>query len=281
MSEGASHYIHGVEPEEQARLSRLNDLLNEACLRYADPQPGQRVLDVGCGLAQLTRRLARAVQPGGRVVGIERDADQLRTARRLAEADGEADLVDLRPGEAAALPLADAEWGGFDLAHTRFLLEHVPDPLAVVRGMVRAVRPGGRIVLCDDDHALIRLWPEPPGVLAMWRAYERSYDRLGNDPFVGQRLVELLHKAGAAPEANDWVFFGACAGSPRFPPMAENFLGVLRGARPALIRFQLMDADQIDAALAAFQVWARRPDAALWYAAAVAVGRRPDTGGKG
>ena len=37
------------------------------------------------------------------------------------------------------------------------------DPLAVVRQMVRAVKPGGRVVLADDDHDLLRLWPEPPG----------------------------------------------------------------------------------------------------------------------
>jgi hypothetical protein len=129
-------------------------------------------------------------------------------------------------------------------------------------------------VLCDDDHALIRLWPDPPGVLAVWRAYERSYDRLGNDPYIGQRLVEMLYRAGARPEANDWVFFGACAGSPRFGPMVENFIGVLRGAKETLVRFDLFDAAAIDASLAALQEWGRRPDAALWYAAAVAVGRK-------
>jgi SAM-dependent methyltransferase len=275
MTHQPSHYIHGTEPDEQHRLSRLNDLLNEACLRPVAPRPGQRALDVGSGLGQFTRLLARSVQPGGHVVGVERDPDQLATARQLAAADGEAELVDFRAGDATDLPLSAGEWGTFDLAHTRFLLEHVPDPLAVVRAMVRAVRPGGRVVLCDDDHALLRLWPEPAGVLAVWRAYERSYDRLGNDPYVGQRLVELLHRAGARPEHNDWVFFGACAGSPRFGPMVENFIGVLRGAKETLVRFDLFDGAAIDAALAAMREWGRRPDAALWYAAAVTVGRRP------
>ena len=276
MSAGPSQYIHGVAPEEQARLALLNGLLNDACLRQIAPRPGERVLDVGSGLAQFTRALARAVRPGGRVVGVERDPAQMGAARRLAAGDGEADLVELRSGEATALPLADGEWGTFDLAHTRFLLEHVPDPRAVVRGMVRAVRPGGRVVLCDDDHALLRLWPEPPGVAELWRAYERSYDRLGNDPYVGCRLVELLYRAGAAPERNDWVFFGGCAGAPHFPALVTNFAVLLRGARDTLVRLQLIDAEPADAAIAAFEDWGRRPDAALWYAAAVAVGRRPE-----
>lgn len=276
MSAGPSQYIHGASPTEQARLSLLNDLLNEACLRQAAPRPGERVLDLGCGLAQFTRQLARAVRPGGCAVGIERDADQLAAARRLAAQDGEADLIELRPGEAAQPPLTDAEWGSFDLAHARFLLEHVPDPLAVVRVLVRAVRPGGRVVLCDDDHALVHLWPGPPGFAELWRAYERSYDRLGNDPYVGRRLVELLHKAGAAPVHCDWVFFGGCAGEPRFGLLVENFTGILRGAADTLVRLQLIDAGAIDAALVAFREWGRRPDAVLWYAAPVAVGRRAD-----
>src|SRR5688500_12447909 len=128
MGEGSSHYIHGVEPDEQARLSALNDLLNAACLRPAAPRPGERVLDVGSGLGQFTRLLARAVRPGGAGAGVARAAAPLAAARRLAAAAGEADLVDLRAGDATALPLAGGEWGTFDLAHTRFLLEHVPDP---------------------------------------------------------------------------------------------------------------------------------------------------------
>ena len=71
--------------------------------------------------------------------------------------------MDLRSGDALALPLRTEEWGDFDVAHARFVLEHVRDPLGVVRSMVRAVKFGGRIVLEDDDHEVIRLWPEPPG----------------------------------------------------------------------------------------------------------------------
>ena len=72
------------------------------------------------------------------------------------------DLVELREGDVYSLPLRDDEWGSFDVVHTRFLLEHVPDPQAVVDEMVRAVRPGGRVALLDDDHELLRLAPEVP-----------------------------------------------------------------------------------------------------------------------
>src|SRR5262245_63036061 len=118
---------------------------------------GEKALDVGSGLGQLTRAMARQVGEGAPVVGIERSADQLAEARRLAERAGEAHLLDLRQGDAARLSLRDEEWSTFDVAHARFVLEHVPEPTAVVREMVRAVRPGGRVILEDDSHDVFRL----------------------------------------------------------------------------------------------------------------------------
>lgn len=272
-------YIHGAQPDEQRRLSLLNRLLNEACLRELALEGGERILDVGSGLGQFTRAMARAAGPNAVVVGVERDAAQHAEADRLAAGAGEAHLVRFRSGNAHALPLADDEWGSFDVVHTRFLLEHVADPLGVVRQMVRAARPGGRIVLADDDHAILRLWPEPPGVATLWEAYYRSYDRLGNDPFVGRRLVALLHEAGAQPRRIAAPFFGACAGDPAFPGMVENFAGVLGGARDTILTHAFFDAAYFDEAMAAFRAWGHRPDAALWYTVCWAEGQRLPSNG--
>lgn len=276
MTPEDGHYIHGTHPDEQRRLSLLNDLLNENSLGALSLSAGERVIDVGSGLGQLARAMGGAVRPGGSVVGIERDPKQLDEARRRATVDGEEQLVEFRPGDAVDLPLTDSEWGSFDVAHARFLLEHVPDPLAVVRSMVRAVRPGGRIVLEDDDHDVLRLYPELPGIDALWRAYIRSYERLGNDPFVGRHLVALLHRAGATPVRNNYLFFGSCSGSPSFPGFVDNFAGVIEGAREHILSTLEPGSIDFDAAVSTFREWGRRPDAALWYGTFWAEGRRPD-----
>ena len=52
-------YLHGSEPEEQRRLSLLNDLLNEGSLRALDLRGDEKILDVGSGLGQLSRAMAR------------------------------------------------------------------------------------------------------------------------------------------------------------------------------------------------------------------------------
>jgi ubiquinone/menaquinone biosynthesis C-methylase UbiE len=268
-----SHYVHGSAPQEQARLGLMNRVLNQPHLRAIALTGGERVLDVGSGTGVFARELALAVGEAGRVVGVERDPRQLEAAHELLRGTPEGTRVDLRAGDAFELPLAAAEWGSFDLAHARFLLEHVPDPLEVVRAMVRAVRPGGRIVLADDDHDVLRFWPEPPAAEALWRAYMRSYTARGNDPHLGRRLVALLHQAGAEPVRNDWIFFGGCAGEERFPTVVANLRGILCGAREAILE-HLSSAD-FDAGLAAYDAWSARPDAALWFALCWAEGQRP------
>jgi hypothetical protein len=141
--------------------------------------------------------------------------------------------------------------------------------------MVRAVRPGGRIVVQDDDHDLLRIHPEPPGFMATWRAYQRTYDRIGCDPWIGRRLVALLHEAGARPARSTLVNFGACAGDPNFPGLIENLSGILVGGRSAVVGGGLLGAAEYDDALEALGAWAKRPDAAFWYAICWAEGVRP------
>ena len=274
MTRHGPEYIHGTERDEQRRLSLLNDRMNEASMRAIGVRPGERILDLGCGLAQLTRAMAKAAGPGARALGVDRSAEQIAEALRQAREAGETGWIELREGDALEPPLRETERGSFDLAHVRFLLEHLPDPIALVRVMVRAVRTGGRVVLEDEDHDILRLWPEPPGARALWDAYVRSYDRLGNDPYVGRKLVSLLHDAGAAPVRSTWIFFGGCAGSPDFEGVVENMAAIMDGAKERILASGPLDDAAFAAAVASLRAWGRRPDAALWYGMAVAEGIR-------
>ena len=258
-----SSYIHGTHADEQSRLSLLNDILNAGSLRELNLKPGDRVLDVACGLGQLTRAMARQA---GQAIGVERSSEQLVEAMKLAEQADEPSLAEFRRGDATALPLREDEWGTFDVVHARFLLEHLPDPLIAVRQMVRAARPGGRIALEDDDHEILRLYPEPPGFGPLWAAYIRAYDRLGNDGYIGRRLVQLLHQAGARPTRNTWIFFGSCSGHPDFAPYVRNLAGVISTARDHMIAQSLVLEDDYERAMAELDEWGRRDDAAFWYA---------------
>jgi ubiquinone/menaquinone biosynthesis C-methylase UbiE len=257
-----SPYIHGTAPDEQARLARLNDMINRRCLEELALAPGQRIIDIGSGLGALTALCADAVGPTGFALGIERHPDQL--AKAIPHAATRTNLA-FREGSAFDLPLDESEAGTFDIAFIRFLLEHVRDPVAGVREAVRAVKPGGRIVLADDHHALLVLHPPCPAFDRIWQDYIASYHRIGCDPAIGIRLVQLLHQAGATPVRNTFLFFGACAGQDHFGALIENMIGCVASARDLMVREGLTDAPSIDRAFADTRAWAERPDAALWY----------------
>lgn len=260
-----SFYIHGTSKEEQERLSTLNQLLNEACLEQMKLRGDEHILDIGSGLGQFTRLMAKNVASKGSVLGIERDADQIATAKRLAIKGGEEKLVQFREGNALDLPLKEEEWGTFDVVHARFVLEHISTPEKVIQQMKKAVRKDGRIIVSDDDHSFFRLTPEPPGFRTVWDAYMRSYDRKGNDPYIGTRLVSLLHEAGVRYIQNNVVFFGGSADNPTFPFVAENLIGVVKGAKQTIMEERLLDEFTFNQAIKGLEAWKELPDAASWY----------------
>jgi 2-polyprenyl-6-hydroxyphenyl methylase/3-demethylubiquinone-9 3-methyltransferase len=119
----------------------LHDL-NPPRLDYIEARAslaGRRVLDVGCGGGLLAEGMARR---GARVTGIDRAPGALEVARLHALETGIA--VEYR--QIAAESLADAEPGSYDLVTCLEMLEHVPDPPAVVAALARLVRPGGDVV---------------------------------------------------------------------------------------------------------------------------------------
>ncbi len=269
------HYIHGSSAGERQRLALMNSLINDRCLEVLGLSDEKLVLDVGAGTGLFTHLMARHLPSGSCVVAVELDPEQVNAALQDTRGAPRTCTIDFRIGNAADLPLERGEQGRFDLAHTRFLLEHVPKPLAVVRAMVAAVRPGGRVVLADDDHDIMRFWPEPPGLAAAWKAYYRSYVNKGNDPLVGRKLTSLLYAAGARPSFITQVFYGACAGSRDFFGVVDNLVRVLQGARNTVLAAGEISASDYDRAIENFIEFRGLPDAALWYVINWAEGRVP------
>src|SRR4029434_4712105 len=265
-----SHYIHGSDPAEQSRLSTLNELINSRCFPKLKLEDGFRILDVGSGLGQLTYRMSEAVGPNGFCLGIERDTNQLFVARRNYVAPN----LEFRQGDALDLPLNSHELESFDVTHARFLLEHLSDPAKAVSEMVKSLKPEGRIVLADDDHQSLTLFPEPIGFQALWSAYMDSYVELGNDPFVGRKLTKLLVDQGIRNVRNDVVFFGDCSGTDTFPLFVDNLIGVISTSYNVMTTSTLISDREYQSAIQGVRGWSSLPHAAIWYTICVADGIR-------
>lgn len=111
--------------------------LGAAALALLDPQPGEFVLDIGCGDGTLTRQIGAA---GAKVIGLDASADMVEAARAKG--------VDAFVADAQALGLDSqlARFGRFDAAFSNAALHWMLDPTAVARGVFDLLRPGGRFV---------------------------------------------------------------------------------------------------------------------------------------
>lgn len=136
---------------EQAWLHALDSAVVERFVGVGNPftahrpQPGDRVLDVGCGAGLDVFVAARLVGPTGRAIGVDISADMLAFARRVPVVDGIAD-VEFLEADAAWLPFGD---GTFDLVVSNGALNLVPDKDAVFREIARVLRPGGVLAAAD------------------------------------------------------------------------------------------------------------------------------------
>ena len=112
---------------------------------------GERILDVGCGPGFYCAEFAEEVGSSGSVVGVDSSPTMLDlAARRCSGYPG----VELRAGEAVALPVDDAS---FDAAVCVQVLEYVSDPTVALAEIHRALRPRGRVVVWDVDWATVSL----------------------------------------------------------------------------------------------------------------------------
>jgi ubiquinone/menaquinone biosynthesis C-methylase UbiE len=157
-----------LAPHYDRRWSFYNQATLRETLKRFEVQPGERVLDVGCGTGLLLEAIADAF-PDARLWGVDPSPEMLEmAARRLGDA------VVLMQSPAESLPFPDQ---AFDLVVSTNAFHFFRDPLGALEGMARVLRPGGRLVITDwcDDYLTCRLCD-------LWlrvfdRAHFRTYGR--------------------------------------------------------------------------------------------------------
>lgn len=135
-------FFESVGPEWDALRKIFHDDLLRARAITRLVAPELVVADIGTGTGVLALELARL---GLRVVAIDSSPRMLEAAREKAEREGLAG-IELRLGDAAALPLAEGE---VDAALAHMVVQYLASPAEALREMARAVRPGGAVVVVD------------------------------------------------------------------------------------------------------------------------------------
>ena len=105
-------------------------------------RPGDAVLDVGCGAGEVCVELAAIVGPEGRVAGVDLSEAMVEAARRTVSAS--ACSVELGTASVYALPYAD---GAFDAVRAERVFQHLDNPEAALREMLRVTKPNRKSVV--------------------------------------------------------------------------------------------------------------------------------------
>lgn len=116
----------------------------ERMLQVAGLQPGERVLDVGCGTGFTTNRAARRLGESGKAVGLDLSEEMLVFARADAARKGLDGCVEYTTGDAQDLPFESED---FDCCLSLYTFMHLPDPVLGASEAFRILRSGGRVVI--------------------------------------------------------------------------------------------------------------------------------------
>ncbi|MGL4966575.1 MAG: class I SAM-dependent methyltransferase [Inquilinus sp.] len=225
-------YILGHSQAELRRLMLQASILQPITRRLlleAGLRPGMRVLDIGCGTGDVSLLAAELAGLHGSVVGIDRSAEAVATARGRAEAFGLHNVA-FREAEAGAFDDPDP----FDLAVGRYVLIHQADPAALLRAVTARVRPGGtvafhEIVLYGESPT----WPPVPLVTEVWDGVMAAFASVLPHRDVASRLVEHFHRAGLG---NPSLFCETPVGGGPDSPVYAWFVQTLRSLQPQIER---------------------------------------------
>ncbi len=161
---GAPQYVLGRSEAESQRLIRQAAFLRPSTARVfrkAGLGEGMRVLDLGCGVGDVSFLAAELVGPSGSVVGVDLNPAVLDLARRRAAEKGLMWVA----FEEARIDLIKSEQP-FDAVVGRFVLMYQADPIAALRRAFGFLRPGGVLVVQEPDFGVgVTTWPE----VALWR----------------------------------------------------------------------------------------------------------------
>jgi 2-polyprenyl-3-methyl-5-hydroxy-6-metoxy-1,4-benzoquinol methylase len=149
MASKQADYVLGHTATEQLRLIKQARFLapaTEHFLRDAGIVSGMRVLDIGCGMGDVSMLVAQLVGPEGRVVSIDLDQASIETAHKRAAAVGFDNTTYHRADIAT---FADGE--PFDAIVGRLVVEFLPDPIAVICRLCGLLRPGGIMALQEPS----------------------------------------------------------------------------------------------------------------------------------
>ena len=241
-NEDRSTYVMGATEHERRRLALQGSILNpltDRFLRQAGLCAGMRVLDLGCGIGDVSLIAARIVGPGGSMVGLDADSAVLDVAQARVKEEGLSQVT----FEQAAFESYSVDQP-YDAVVGRHILIHSKDPLAWIQKTKSFLRIGG--IAAFEEYDLSYFPPIEPELPLFTE--------------LGEYLVELFRHAVAYPDTGSRLYHwmqvaelsnirstAEClmSGGPE-SPYYEWFAETIRSVAPHLQSLGIVTTAQLD-----------------------------------
>ncbi|GAA6034257.1 hypothetical protein JCM8097_003810 [Rhodosporidiobolus ruineniae] len=260
MSDNNKAFYPAGHHESVLKAHRARTAANSAPFLLPLLRPTDTLLDVGCGPGSISCTLAQHV---AKVTGIEHESAgeaTLEGARLLAKDLDVADRVSFHFADALALPFED---NSFDVVYCHQVLQHVPDPVGVLREMRRVSK---RLVAAREaDRGSFVHYPDPDGLLSRFDELWYAVSRAGRgEPDAARRLKSWALEAGFGKDEVD-----VQAGSTR-PDVKEWGTGFAErttksGFASKVLELGLSSQDELERISQAWREWAEKDDAWVGY----------------
>ena len=239
----ADYLLDNAWQQQRRRLALLESWFDPGTIRHLEALgicPGWRCLEVGGGGGSIAEWLAARVGPSGGVLATDLDIrflDALDTPN-----------IEVRRHDIVRDPLPEAS---FDLAHARFVVEHLPNHMAALRPMAAALKPGGWLLIESTDHCSWLPDPAAPAAdAALFSAFTAAFLQLfrlaGVDVNAGRAVYGELRALGLEEIGAEGRVFMVRGGSPE----AEVWRLTAEQVGERLVAAGLLSADEMARTLA-------------------------------
>jgi SAM-dependent methyltransferase len=259
-----SYALDNAAPQAVDRFAALSELFDSGTIRHLEDRgvaSGWHCLEVGGGGGSIGTWLSDRVGPTGRVVVTDINTRFLDTLKRPN--------LEVRRHNIVTDPLPEA---AFDLVHARLVLMHLPERVAVLARLFKALKPGGWLL--DEEFDVLSLYNDPgvtgsESVLRALSGFNRVLTERGVELQFGRLLYERLRALGLAELGADARLSAGAGGSlvarlvrTNYEQLRDDMIegGHITPDELDQVLQALDDADSLIVTPTLWSVWGRRPD---------------------
>lgn len=186
-------YLHGYTKEEQARLIEQARILAPYIYEGVDFSQKKKLLEVGCGVGAQTEILLKKYSQL-EIHGVDVSSHQLDLARERLSSYISSGRLKLTCADATRLD--SIQDSGFDCVYLCWFLEHVYEPLEVLKSIKKAVGTGVMISITEVNNSSLFIDPYSSSIFEYWNQLNDYQWSIQGHPFIGLQIANQLQASG-------------------------------------------------------------------------------------